>query len=352
VVAEASFPTREEADAERARREQAARELVNPFAAGPFPHGQTSLSAYALRDWMLDGGLSPPKPDAGGDAWRAWWRSKGWTAEQRAHAWAGLDKMRFSEVEEVPAGETVFLAGIADEHYFDAWFRGVEAAFRSRESAEKECARHNAKEADDRELVPCDPIVGGPFDPFGSRRPSRADCCDFEWRPLLRAEPHGIPYHEAAPLEVVGRPRGTVHVVVRNILLHNRRWFTRGPMEGPDCVVFVRGFASKEAAAKYRKEQEAAAWEVLRPGQLPCTVPEGFLDAVKKLRIPPPGTLEELPTDSDDDEELQGKLLDWWDSLGEQGTPEIQARVWKLLDWQSQAQFTSFFDVLTVPLGD
>jgi hypothetical protein len=251
----------------------------------------------------------------------------------------------------VPAGEVVTLVACADEHYFDAWFRGAEAAFRTRASAEEDCARRNAEEDDDRDLVPADPPAGGPFDPFRAR-PRRSDCCAFEARPRLRAEPHGIPYYEPYDLEVVGRPRGAVHVVERNILLHGRRAYTRNPMEGGECTVYVRGFAVKAEAEKYRKGQEAEAWRLTRPGQLPCGVPEGFPEAVRKLGVPPPEGIEELPAHTDDNDELQRLLLNWWDSLGERGTPEVQARVWKLLEWQGCGDFEGFFSVETVPLAE
>jgi hypothetical protein len=258
--------------------------------------------------------------------------------------------VRFYEVELVPAGEMVALTAVADDHYFGAWYRGAEAAFRTHASAEKDCARRNAEEEDERDLVPDDPLDGGPFDPFRSR-PRRSRCCDFEPRPRLRAEPNGMPYYEPYDLEVVGRPRGSVYVVVRTVLLHGRLAYTRIPMEGGPSFIFVRGFVSKADAEKYRKGQEAEAWRLAFPGQLPCAVPESFPEAVRKLGLPPPA-FEELPADTDDDDELQYVLLDWWESLGERATPEIQARVWKLLDWHGHGEFVGFFDVLTVPLGD
>jgi hypothetical protein len=355
MLPEASFRTRAEADAEQARLEQAARERVNPFATGPAPHRQTSMPAGVLRDWLLDADITPPAAGADSAAWRTWWQAeaKGWTAQQRAKAWEALDKVRFYEVEALAAGELVFLSAAADEHYFDAWYTGIDGAFRTRQPAEDDCARRNAED-EDRELVPCEPLVGGPFDPLGNPASTRrrSDCCDFEQRPRLRAEPHGTPYNEVFELEVVGRPRGAVHVVVRNVLGHERRYYTRNPMEGGPCHVFVRGFASKSAAEKFCKEQEAAAWELIRPGQLPCEIPEDFPEAVLKLGLPPPTGLGELPARAEAYEKTLESLLDWWESLGEKDTVEVRRRVWKLLAWRVLGDFPSFFQVLTVPLGD
>src|SRR5262245_3937518 len=81
----ASFDSPEQAEAARRRLEQAARAIVNPFATGPAPHEQTSLPAFALRDWLEEAGLSPPAADASAHAWQRWWKSAspGWSDAQR-----------------------------------------------------------------------------------------------------------------------------------------------------------------------------------------------------------------------------------------------------------------------------
>jgi hypothetical protein len=147
-----TFATREEADADARRREAVAREAANPFRfGGASLFYQSSLEAPQLHDWFLDAGIDPPPaPDDHAD-WIRWWvtSSPKWTAEQHAHAWAGLDRVRFFEVAEVSPTKAYVVMEINwswhDEAWLDADPEGGNPvrAYRSRERAEAECARLN-----------------------------------------------------------------------------------------------------------------------------------------------------------------------------------------------------------------
>lgn len=151
----ADFATFDEADADRARREADYRRRagVNPFLyGGEALFYQTSLDAPRLHDWLMDAGIEPPVNPNGHSAWVAWWEqfAPTWTAEQLAHAWAALDKVRFYEVtEEHPAQKAYVIVELnwlwEDEPTLQADYEGGNAvrAFRSRANAEAECDRLN-----------------------------------------------------------------------------------------------------------------------------------------------------------------------------------------------------------------
>jgi hypothetical protein len=63
----------------------------------------TSLPEGVFLDWLLDGELSPPEPDAAGRRdWAAWWEASTKTMrdDQRRRVWQALDRIRFFEIVE------------------------------------------------------------------------------------------------------------------------------------------------------------------------------------------------------------------------------------------------------------
>ncbi len=144
-----SFPTFAEAEADRRRREAAAREQVNPFlCGGPALHHQTSLDEGRLHDWLLDAGLTAPKLRKGRPAdWAGWWRQArgGMTALQRERAWEALDKVRFFEVVERPRRPVVYVVVQINWRYNDEFFIAEtegglgDTAFRDRQAAQDHC---------------------------------------------------------------------------------------------------------------------------------------------------------------------------------------------------------------------
>jgi hypothetical protein len=146
-----SFATAEEAEAVRREIEAKGRRGVNPFGCiGEAPFEQTSLPEFALRDWLVDAGIDPPKAGAGTTAWKQWWAkaSKLWTREQRDRAWEALDRVRFADVEVRPASPVVYAVVTEYQFYNDEWDALVESAtvaYRTRERAEAEVARLTAE---------------------------------------------------------------------------------------------------------------------------------------------------------------------------------------------------------------
>ncbi len=210
----ASFGSPEEADAERRRREAAARELVNPFAAGVAPFDQTSLPPPVFRDWLMDAGIDPPAEGADPPAWAKWWEksSPTWSATQRARAWEGLDRVRFYEVAERPKRPVVYTIVAVAWAYNDEWYYAdgeggkVMEVYRSRRKAELACARMNETARDEwADIVGEDPDDGyGQFeitereeataDPFD---PDREDPPDEDTR-----KADEVPFYEVVEVEL------------------------------------------------------------------------------------------------------------------------------------------------------
>ncbi len=105
---------------ERTRREPPERHpfwdaSCNPFWTVPtyqFDLGEvSSMEEPIFNDWLLDQGLTLPKPtwnDQLGTAdWYNWWEDRYPTmsAMQRAKVWESLDRVRFFEVAEVELGD-------------------------------------------------------------------------------------------------------------------------------------------------------------------------------------------------------------------------------------------------------
>lgn len=149
----ASFATFDEAEADRRRREEERRATENPFRLGGGSlFYQTSLDAPRLHDWLMDAGIEPPAKPKGHETWVAWWdeSSREWSAEQRAHAWAALDKVRFFAVsEERPNRKAYVIQELnwrwEDEPTLYADYEGgnMVRAFRSKVAADAECDRLN-----------------------------------------------------------------------------------------------------------------------------------------------------------------------------------------------------------------
>jgi hypothetical protein len=155
-----SFGTLEEADADGARREGEIRARLNPFRCGTAWHALTTMPQAVYLDWLQDADLFPPlafaEPALTGTIplgeWAEWWLKVAHRleADQVAHAWAGLNRVRFFEVVERPASAVAFAVVRVMWEYNDSWYEpGSEGgrtvrAFRSRDRAEEECARLEA----------------------------------------------------------------------------------------------------------------------------------------------------------------------------------------------------------------
>ncbi|MBY0460726.1 MAG: hypothetical protein K2V38_25690 [Gemmataceae bacterium] len=147
-----SFDTFDAAEADRAARESEVRARVNPFCCGTAWHALSAMPEPVFRDWVRDAGLEPPAGDSLAE-WVAWWKDghAAWSEEQVWRVWQGLDRVRFFEVFERPAGAVAFAVVRVMWEYNDAWYEpGAEGgrtvkAYRSRERAEKERQRLEAE---------------------------------------------------------------------------------------------------------------------------------------------------------------------------------------------------------------
>jgi hypothetical protein len=173
-VAVASFATFEEAEAERAKREEDFRKAVNPFECGKAVHAWTHLDEPRLRDWLMDHGITPPDPNKDGTTnWPAWWKKnqKKLGAEKRAAVWEVLDKVRFFAVREEPVRAVGYAVVGVDwrynDQYYDAGEDGCEVitVYRSRERAEEQCAWLNADARDQWDEVLGDQTIPDDVDP-------------------------------------------------------------------------------------------------------------------------------------------------------------------------------------------
>jgi hypothetical protein len=151
-VAVVSFPTFEEADAERAKREEEYRKSVNPFDCGPAVHYWSHLDEPRLRDWLMDHGITPPEPKKDGTTnWSDWWKKnqKKLGPEKRAAVWEILDKVRFFAVREEPVRPVGYAVIEINWEYNDEYFSAdpeggrLVKVYRNRERAEAESAARN-----------------------------------------------------------------------------------------------------------------------------------------------------------------------------------------------------------------
>ena len=155
----AAFHTFEEADLDRALREEEVRARVNPFKCGTTWHALTTLPQPIFLDWLQDGGLLPMEAwttraadNISLRAWAEWWQRIGHTltAEQTAHLWEGLNHVRFFDVIERTASQVAFAVVRVMWEYNGSWYEPGEEggrtvrAFRSRECAEAERERLEA----------------------------------------------------------------------------------------------------------------------------------------------------------------------------------------------------------------
>ena len=148
----ACFDTFDDADLYRSACEAEARRSVNPFRyGGAALFYQSSLDAPRLHDWLMDAGIEPPTEPLEHAAWIAWWdaSARTWSAEQLAHVWAALDKVRFFTVSAEQPSKVYVIQELnwlwEDEPTLQADYEGgnVVRAFRSKAAAKKECDRLN-----------------------------------------------------------------------------------------------------------------------------------------------------------------------------------------------------------------
>jgi hypothetical protein len=125
-VAIGALPTLEEAEADRARRESEVRaRIANPFICGPSHAARSRLPEPIFQDWLRDAGIEPTQRGQKEPVnWFGWWEQArvNLSAEQVAHVWAGLDRVRFFEVAARPEGRIGYAVVRVEWEYNDSWF--------------------------------------------------------------------------------------------------------------------------------------------------------------------------------------------------------------------------------------
>jgi hypothetical protein len=330
----ATFDTFDEAEAHRRALEAEAREGENPFRfGGGAVFFQSSLDGPRLHDWLMDGGIEPPASELHHSDWRAWWDAFAhiWSADQLAHAWAGLDKVRFFEVVEEEPGESLHL--IQEIRYVDreSWFP-VET-FTGAMDVELAPWRRPTGEAD--------PEGGFPLRAYRTPRRAGAVCEQMNTDPRRRAEyltefgllqttrrrtagraglfetlsvPGDVPQHAGTAFLVQRRAFGASGHVC-----HGRNGSDTGSR------VPVRVFADRTAANAHRDELMAATVEALNPFQVYTPPMSGlmesdFLAAIEQLAPPLP-----WPTGF-----ALAQWREWWDLCQDEATAAQRAAAWAL----------------------
>jgi hypothetical protein len=246
-----SFPTFDEADTERARREANARSRVNPFRCCKPLDELTTLPEPIFLDWVGDTGLSPPKAKKGeARDWVAWWDAtrSHMSAEQHARLWEGLNKLHFFRVDERPDEPVgyVLVEAVWQQDGGSEWMNEeggeVRGVYPTRERAAEDGRKLRVYE--DRESRAWHPTCADLFDP------------ETFWEVAV----HRGPQFDVAEIELEGSPRpgATLYLVTRCT------WHPKSATKNWDEAVPIRGFAKKKEAeshcavleAEFRREHD------------------------------------------------------------------------------------------------
>jgi hypothetical protein len=330
----ARFDTFDVAEMHRRVLEAETRGGENPFRfGGGSVFFQSSLDGPRLHDWLMDAGIDPPASELRHHDWRAWWDSFAhlWSADQLAHAWAGLDKVRFFDVAETGSGtghgviEIVW--GRLERDWGSAATAGTEGGrlvgvFRRAETAEADRVRRNRARAVGYGAYRYDRRLGYAAD---ARRswPARS-ATFFE----VSAIPSDVP-----PFAGVG------YLVQRRALADSAAgggWRDRPPA---DARVPVALFAERAAADAFRDQMNTECRQALNPfvfADPTAGAATSFGRAeLDHLRLP-------LPIPAGD---RRAEWVEWWDLCQDETTDEQRTAVWGLCD-------RPLFEVLRVEVGD
>jgi hypothetical protein len=348
-----ALPSFEEAEADRARREAEVRErITNPFVCGPNHAARSRLPEPIFCDWLRDVGIEPPAEQPLN--WAGWWDEVRacFSAEQVAHVWAGLDRVRFFEVVARPEGRIGYAVVSIEWVGADQLFPGPEGGtplmvFRRWTDAEayyreSEEAMRQAR-GDSMTYFSINRWEEELFWPLGPAE-----------RRLILTSGDSAPFYEVAEIElpdalatngaslwqvfVVGRVAWTVEPRGGGFTAFepNR---TENPY-GPDhrCVP-VAAFAGRNVAEAWMRERELEAARLFNPFWRvgPTSVPRfescaATRDRLKELVGPVP--------DESFGHRKQAGWRTWWDEHVPTWSDETLAAVWELFDR------VRFYDVL------
>jgi hypothetical protein len=323
----ASFPTRDEAEVERARREANARKRVNPFRCDKPLAELTTMPGPIFRDWVRDTGLTPPDTaDDAPDAWAAWWAAErfGMSAEQLVKLWEGLNRVHFFRVDERADGPVAFavMRTITRDNGDGPFFSGeggqVSAVYRTREQADGACLYAGAE----GENYHWHPTGADLFDP------------ETYWRMAVAGGPFDIIEIELD--ENAAKPGKKFHLVVR------RTW-TSSAFElnlNQEERIPVRGFSTKKDAetcrreldAEFRREWDAWPWFVVWWAWQGL---EEEFDKLKRAAV----RLKMIAPDAEP--------MNWWHALTVPPTADQRAALWAAVSNNNRA-----YEVIQTQLVD
>ena len=336
----AHHDTFDEAEYDRRSRENEARSGENPFRfGGETLYFQTSLDGPRLHDWLLDAGIDPPIYQLRHQDWREWWNAFAhtWTEGELAHAWHGLDKVRFFDlVEEGPTEtfrvvvEVQFANG--NRAFLDADREGGTpvGVYRNARTASAACERLNrARQAGDHRYRGYYYLRLGGRIGYGNRDRDEQlvrEIVFFE----VTAIPGTVPRHAGVAFLVQRRAFDTL-----GRGCHNR--------EGQDTGsrVPVRLFADRTAANAFRDELTATTRAVMNPFQVftPLMARRGeqeFIAAIEQLGTPLPWPVNFHPE----------RWREWWDLCQDEISPNQRMAAWELFEDQP------LFEVLRVDVHE
>lgn len=319
----AYYDTFDEAEYDRRRREYQTRTGENPFRfGGATLYFQTSLDGPRLHDWLLDGGIEPPIDQLRHRDWREWWDAFAhtWSESELAHAWQGLDKVRFFDVvEEEPTEifrvvvEVQFANG--NRAFLDADREGGTpiGIYRNARTALAACEQLNRERRGEGIYRGHYYLRLGGRIGYGDRgRDGQLirEAVFFEVTPI----PGNVPPHSGAGFLVQRRAFDTL-----GRGCHNR--------EGQDTGsrVPVRLFADRASANAFRDELIALTREVMNPFQVFTPL------MARRSEVEFTALIEQLGTPLPWPVNLRPELWrEWWDLCQDEITVEQRVAAWEL----------------------
>jgi hypothetical protein len=352
-----ALPSFEEAEDDRARREAEVRaRITNPFVCGPNHAARSRLPEPIFCDWLRDAGIEPPAEQP--VSWVEWWEQscEHFGAEQVAHVWGGLDRVRFFEVVARPEGQIAYAVVSIEWMGADQLFPGPEGGtplkvFRRCADAEayyRESEEEVRRVRDPATYCSINRWEEEPFWPLGPTE-----------RRLILTSSDQAPYYEVVEVELPDAlARGDdvspwqVFVVARLAWKVEPRGLGFTAFEpsrtdnpyGPDHrFVPVAAFAERDAAEVWMHERELEAARLFNPFWCvgPAFMPSGSCAGTR-------GRLKELVGRVPNDPFSAGKQAvwrAWWDEHVPTWSDETLAAVWGLF------HSVRFYDVLEVDLG-
>jgi hypothetical protein len=335
----ATFDNFDDAEYHRRARESEARAGENPFRfGGETLYFQSCLDAPRLHDWLLDMGIDPPTTQLRHRDWREWWDAFAhtWSEEQLAHAWQGLDKVRFFDVEQVSGSEP--LHAIMEVRFVNRDYRSLKAdreggrvvrVYRRPRVAKSECDRLNrirqqAREYQGHYYVEHRTRVGYENDREEYRRVE--DSVFYELTELRGI----VPVHA-----------GLGYLVQRCAFDANGWVCMDGGFRDTGSRVPLLIFATRAEAETYRDALTVEVQQIVNPFQSLPILRTRLTRQVVRECLQALGVSLPLPPYT----HANAEWREWWDLCQDEMTPEQRNTAWELFEYP-------LFEVRSVEMND